>query len=381
MTNGFTINPDGTITRNGSTSSSGGGSNNNGGPSKNTSWIWIVFIEIGIIVGIIIALNSEDSDSYTDPTQKVYETEEVAYEEESNKATYLRVSNNDITFDANGGTADIDVYTDGNWNIGINTASWGHISKYNSSITLRVDSYSGRENRTDYFTIIAGDYEKRIEITQHGNHTATYLTVSKSNVTFDSDGGYVDIEISTDGEWDIGTQPYDWGHISKYSSSIRLRVDSYSGTEDRTDYFTITAGDYERRISIKQYANNEPSATIDRVWVDHNEYYNGYKGMLIHVEISVENLEGETVYVYAYFYQGDNITPLHDPYGNELYFYGTGNVTHKFGSFEDFRIFVPYMGLNMAPGSGDLSFDISVKHKGEQLDRENNNQFTFTSGY
>lgn len=295
MASEYTINADGTITRKGTSSSNSSGYNN-GGSSGGNGWIWILVI-VGIIVGIILAVNSDDNDdnSYSEPTQRVYETEVSASDETSNSATYLRVSNSDVTFDSEGGSVDIDIYTDGDWHIGTSTASWGHITKYSSSITLRVDSYYGDDDRTDWFTIEAGDYERRIEITQH--------------------------------------------------------------------------------------ADTKPSADIGSVWVDHNEYYNGYKGMLIHTYISVENLEGETIYVYAYFYQGDNTTPLHDPYGNNLYFYATGNVSHKSGTFEDLKIFVPYVGLNMGPGSGNLSFDISVKCHGEQLDRNNNNQFTYSSGY
>lgn len=300
MANDFIINADGTITRKGSTSSG------NGGSSDNTGCIWAVVIAVCVIVGIIIAVNSNsNSSSYSDPqpvaSEVVSKTDDSGYEE----------------------------------------------------------TYEEPEN-----------------------HEATYLSVSESSVTFDSDGGSIDIEISTDGEWEIGTSTADWGHLSIHSSSVTLRVGSYSGDEDRTDWFTIKAGNYEKRIDITQYADNEPSANIERVWVDHNEYYNGTNGMMIHADISVENLEGETVYVYTYFYQGDNSTPLHDPYGNNLYFYGTGNVNHKSGRFEDFKIFVPYVGLNMAPGgSGTLSFDVSVKCGGEQLDRDNNNQFTFSSGY
>lgn len=295
----FIINPDGTITRKGASSS------NSGGSSGNTGCIWAVIIAVCIIVGVIIAVNSNSSDnSYSEPEKVVSEADSNNSSEE--EETYVEETSNE----------------------------------------------------------------------------ATYLSVSESSVTFDSDGGTVDIDINTDGEWEIGTSTADWGHLSTHSSSVTLRIDSYSGDEDRTDWFTIKAGDYEERINITQHANNKPSASIERVWVDHNEYYSGTTGMIIHADISVENLEGETVYVYAYFYQGDNSTPLHDPYGNNLYFYGTGNVNHKSGRFEDFKIFVPYVGLNMAPGgSGTLSFDISVKCGGEQLDRDNNNQFTFSSGY
>lgn len=294
------INSDGTITRRNV-------SNNNGGSSDNTGCVWAVIIAVCVIVGIIIAINSDDNDnSFSEPERVMSEV---------------------------------------------------------------VNSNNSKEEET---------------YVEETRNEATYLSVSESRVTFDSDGGLINIDISTDGEWKIGTSTADWGHLSVHSSSVTLRVGSYSGDEDRTDWFTIIAGDYEKRIEITQQADNDPSASIDNVWVDHNEYLNGVKGMLIHTEISVEHLEGKTVYVYVYFYQADNTTPLHNPYGNDLYFYGTGNVNieHKSGRFDDFKIFVPYSGLNMAPGtSGSFSFDISVKCGGEQLDRNNNNSFTFTSGY
>lgn len=293
------INPDGTITRKGVSSS------NSGGSSDNTGCIWAVIIAVCIIVGIVIAANSNSSDNSNSEPEKVV-SEVVNNNSSEEEETYVEETSNE----------------------------------------------------------------------------ATYLSVSESSVTFDSDGGSIDIDISTDGEWEIGTSTEDWGHLSKHSSSVTLRVGSYSGDEDRTDWFTIKAGDYEKRIEIIQHAVNEPSANIERVWVDHNEYNNGYKGMLIHVEFTTENLLGKTVYVYAYFYQSDNQTPLHNQYGDKLYFYGTGSPSYKSARFGDFKIFVPYVGLNMAPGvSGDFSFDIEVKDgSGTLYDRDENNTFTFSNG-
>lgn len=293
------INPDGTITRKGVSSS------NSGGSSDNTGCIWAVIIAVCIIVGIVIAANSNSSDNSNSEPEKVV-SEVVNNNSSEEEETYVEETSNE----------------------------------------------------------------------------ATYLSVSESSVTFDSDGGSIDIDISTDGEWEIGASTEDWGHLSKHSSSVTLRVGSYSGDEDRTDWFTIKAGDYEKRIEIIQHAVNEPSANIERVWVDHNEYNNGYKGMLIHVEFTTENLLGKTVYVYAYFYQSDNQTPLHNQYGDKLYFYGTGSPSYKSARFGDFKIFVPYVGLNMAPGvSGDFSFDIEVKDgSGTLYDRDENNTFTFSNG-
>ena len=162
------INADGTITRRDA-------SNNNGGSSDNTGCIWAVIIAVCIIVGIVIAANSNSSDnSYSEPEKVVSEVvsnnsseeEETYVEETSNDATYLSVSESSVIFDSDGGSIDIDISTDGEWEIGTSTADWGHLSKHSSSVTLRVDSYSGDEDRTDWFTIKAGDYEERIGITQ-----------------------------------------------------------------------------------------------------------------------------------------------------------------------------------------------------------------------
>ena len=221
-----------------------------------------------------------------------------------------------------------------------------------------------------------------IYVINSNSNKATYLSVSKSRVTFNWQGGSTDIEIDTDGDWEIGSKPENWGHVSKNNTSVTLSIDNYSGDEDRTDWFSIQAGDYEKRIEIVQRANREPSANIEKVWVDHNVFVNGYKGMLIHIKFTTKNLLRKTVYVYAFFYQSDNQTPLHNQYGKPLYFYGTGIPNYKSARFDDFTLFVPHEGLNMAPGvNGSFSFDIEVKDsRGTLLDNDKNTTFTFSSG-
>ena len=116
--------------------------------------------------------------------------------------------------------------------------------------------------------------------------------------------------------------------------------------------------------------------------MDHGVYQNGQQGMKIHVKFTVDNMNGKTIYAYAYFYWGDNTTPLHDQYGNNLSFYGYGTPSYDSARFDDFTIFVPYAGLNMQPGQGSvsLSFDISIRTtSGAELDRDNNTQITFTN--
>lgn len=168
----FIINPDGTITKKRVPSS------NSGGSSDNTGCIWAVVIAVCVIVGIIIAVNNNSSNDSSYPKHEPSESNVISgtndseeegstyVEETSHEATYLSVSKNSVTFDYEGGYVDIDIDSNGEWEIGTSTADWGHLSKYTSSIRLSVDSYPGDEERTGWFTIKAGDYEERIDITQ-----------------------------------------------------------------------------------------------------------------------------------------------------------------------------------------------------------------------
>ncbi len=212
--------------------------------------------------------------------------------------------------------------------------------------------------------------------------STSYLNVSDDDIYMSAEGGSTDISVSSDGDWYIDVDAANWGHLTKYSNSVTLRVDRNTSTSSRTDYFVIKSGNYTRRINITQWGNTSPTANIERIWMDHGVYQNGTQGMKIHVKFTVDNMNGKTIYAYALFYWGDNTTPLHDQYGNNLSFYGYGTPSYDSARFDDFTIFVPYSGLNMQPGQGtvNLSFDISIRtSSGTELDRDNNTQITFSN--
>lgn len=212
--------------------------------------------------------------------------------------------------------------------------------------------------------------------------STTYLRVSDDDIYMNSDGGSEEITIYTDGDWYINVDVAAWGHLTKYSDSVILKLDKNTSHSSRTDYFEIKAGTYTKRVNITQYGNTDPSAEIDRVWVDHNVSQNGQQGMRVHVKFSVDNMNGKTVYAYVFFYWEDNTTPLHDAYGNNLSFYNYGTPRYDEALYEDFSIFVPYYGMNMQAGQGtvNLSFDVSIRNASStELARDNNNKFTFSN--
>lgn len=211
---------------------------------------------------------------------------------------------------------------------------------------------------------------------------SSYLNVSTNQVTMDATGGSIQISVSTDGSWTIGTSTADWGELSINDNSVVLNVRENTSSSSRRDWFTVKAGSYEERINILQYGSQTQngSANIERIWCTHSEYQNGVLGMKIHVKFSVMNKLNETIYVYAYMFQGDNSTPLHDRSGNNLKFHAAGTPNYNSCEFSDFVIFVPLDELNMAPNLGSivLSFDIVVSDaSGNELDRRNNTTFIF----
>lgn len=246
-------------------------------------------------------------------------------------ATRLDVSTSDVEFSANGGSRTIEIYTDGECQISTQPESWAHATINGNSISLSVDENPGTK-RTDYFVIKSGSYTERINISQAGKH-ASFLNPSQTNISVSHSGGTRTITVTTDGTWEFGTDTESWIDLSRTGNTITLDISSYSGSSDRSDYFTIKSGNLEKRINITQTADNTPRAEVNRVWVEHNiqrtgynSVYNAYWGwqqvpynyyvMRIHVDFDVDNMKGKTIRVCAFFYDedGDEMTTSNNQY-------------------------------------------------------------------
>ena len=296
-------------------------------------------------------------------------------------ATHLNVSSDNISYSYSGGTRTITVSTDGEWQISTGTAGWGHTSISGNTITLRIDENTSSSSRTDYFVIKSGSKEKRINISQDGK-PATRLSVSTENVSFGKDGGRRTITVSTNGEWRIGVGTASWAHTSISGNTITLRVDKNDSGDERTDYFTVVAGDKDVRINITQAGG--PSAEVNRVWVDHNVTRTGYNSVMgpwgwqqvpytynvmrIHVDFDVENMKGKTIRVCAFFYDedGDKMRA-----SNNNYRTSDGQVTvqdkatprYESSNYSDFTMEIPYSAIT----KGKNKFVIQIQDNNQTL--------------
>lgn len=99
----------------------------------------------------------------------------------------LNVNPSLLTFDASGGTRSITVNSNTNWEISVNTASWGHITTNGNMLTLRVDPYNGSTDRTDYFKIKAGDKEEKINIKQSASSNSLKSSAQIKSISVSKD--------------------------------------------------------------------------------------------------------------------------------------------------------------------------------------------------
>ena len=93
----------------------------------------------------------------------------------------LDLSTDSLHFTSSSGSRTITVTTNGTWDISVDAASWAHLSKSGSNLTVRVDQNYSSDSRSDYFKLKSGDKEKRVDIYQSGSSSASSSSSSSSD--------------------------------------------------------------------------------------------------------------------------------------------------------------------------------------------------------
>ena len=216
---------------------------------------------------------------------------------------------------------------------------------------------------------------------------ASYLIPSQTNISVSHTGGTRTITVSADGHWDFGVGTDYWIDLSRSGNTITLDIDSNPNDEERDDYLTIKSGSIEKRITINQSGNNNPSAEINKVWVVHNvqrtgyntgynSYYDFYLGwqqipysvpytynvMQIHVDFDVNHMKGKTVRVCAFFYDKDGnvVKTTNNQFratDGQLTVQNTGNSIYENSTWSDFQLEIP----NSVMTKGDYKFHIQIQ--------------------
>ena len=184
--------------------------------------------------------------------------ETITISQETGYASHLSVSNDDVYLTANGGKSSITVNTDGIFEVSTAPASWVSTSVNGKTLNLECGENTGIARNT-YLILKSGLKSVKLNITQAGK-SATRLEVSTSNVDFSADGGSQTIEIFTDGECQIISQPESWVHATIKGNDVSISVDrneenpqtGWKGKSSRDSYLVIKSGSYTKRIKISQ---------------------------------------------------------------------------------------------------------------------------------
>lgn len=124
--------------------------------------------------------------------------------------------------------------------------------------------------------------------------------------------------------------------------------------------------DYESRASNANVLRSfSPSGQIQSIWVEHNQFEDGRKGMRIHARFSIQNSFQVQCLLGVYFYYTNNW-----PLKNRDQFYGTneGQVAHHRTftpayddtTYEDFTLFIPYDEFHIDSGTHQLKFQLKL---------------------
>ena len=208
-------------------------------------------------------------------------------------------------------------------------------------------------------------------------------------LNFDADGGTRTLSVSGAGsDWSTWGIP-SFCSVNKGSTTFTLTCEANTSRDSRSDYMKIKAGDREVRIDIKQEgARSNITAKIEKVWMEHDVWENGEKGMRIHVKFDNKNMKGHTGRVIAYFYWDDtNGNPLKDR--DNRYHTTDGNVcvgegftpSYDNSTYNDFKLFMPLDQFDITTsGKHSIKFFVAIRDNtiGEQLTDSDWQYITYT---
>ncbi|MGE5409563.1 MAG: dynamin family protein [Clostridiales bacterium] len=143
-----------------------------------------------IAVVVVAAIISSTNQSYT---QSAYDSSKYepsssssdTYDSGNKAATYINVTNDYISFPAEGGSKSIYISTNGdNWDVRLETADWIWTSRDGNTLTINCSANTDEE-RTDYFNIESDGCTHKINISQSADLTRPSASIEKVWVDYD----------------------------------------------------------------------------------------------------------------------------------------------------------------------------------------------------
>lgn len=176
-----------------------------------------------------------------------------------------------------------------------------------------------------------------------------------------------------------------WTSPKGNSSKFYYRECEQNGMKYEIDYIVYNSTSYHLRFYIYRLkddssttkstttttnSNNGIKAWFDKIWVDHNVYENGRKGMRIHSHFFVHYAKSLQMSVNYYFYYNDNrvLRDTNNSYctvdGQACCFSGI-KPGYDQTEYSDLSVFMPYDELDLSRGNYNLKFRGEIHYGGK----------------
>jgi hypothetical protein len=203
-------------------------------------------------VGIIVDYLDEVIESNEDDNWGCWSSSQVVIPDPS----YLTVSPTSKTVSSNSGNFQVTVSSNVNWAVS-ESCYWISCSptsgSNNGTFTVSYQSNSSPNSRTCIITVSGGGESATVTVTQQGQ--SSYLTVSPTSKTVNSNSGNFQVTVSSNVNWAVSESCY-WISCSPTSGSnngtFTVSYQSNSSPNSRTCIITVSGGGESATVTVTQ---------------------------------------------------------------------------------------------------------------------------------
>src|SRR5574344_2710080 len=164
-----------------------------------------------------------------------------------NPATYIQASAKEKPFLRTGGSYDMDIDTDGEWEISY-CSDWIKAEPIEKGLRITCSVNNSGDNRNGWITLSSGKAHVRIDVYQNG--FASYVKTDKSHIDVEKDGGTYTILVRQDGaDYDIIYPNY--CTVNKSAASFNITIPENTGY-DRNDNIIVRSDQIDANLTFSQ---------------------------------------------------------------------------------------------------------------------------------
>lgn len=161
----------------------------------------------------------------------------------------LSISNNELSFSADGGEQIVNVSSDGVWDCTY-TEDWLLVRQQQDRIRVIVDANPTENERVANIQVLCdGEIRSQIIVTQEG----LTLNTENSNYEVQYAGEERIIQIDCNSDWKVDC-PCEWIETQKENTNLKIIVARNYQMQERSGEITLKAGDLSKNIIIRQVA-------------------------------------------------------------------------------------------------------------------------------